>query len=351
MFGELNPDQSENNTIGVSVIIPIYNTGKFLSEAIESVLQQSFRNFEILLIDDGSNDNSASVCRGYVDSDQRITYYHQNNSGVSAARNAGLSRAKGKYVYFLDSDDSLEGNFLKTSFDAAEKQNSDILIVGPYHCKRRAGLAALPTCAQFLKREFLEKHPDIRFPEKIQPCEDGLFSHQLLALTSAVGTNPEGIYFYRQHESQNHRMINGNTGSVMSQIPAWIAILRNFYRKYDLLDTHALHLILFLEHEPFGLRYLAMNLTDQQKSQLHQMIKSYVAELMPYISEDQKKNISRPFLHFVSIEDSSGFQVYYDDYVKKEKMKMKLYFFLIKCIPLKALRTNMRKTMREKFER
>ncbi|WP_294274489.1 glycosyltransferase family A protein [uncultured Chryseobacterium sp.] len=352
MSGELSPGQSEHHSaIGISVIIPIYNMGKFLSQAIDSVLRQSFRNFEILLIDDGSNDDSASICLGYVSSDPRITYYYQNNSGVSAARNVGLSRAGGKYVYFLDSDDSLDKNFLQTSFDAAENQNCDILIVGPYHSKRLAGLAAVPTCAQFLKREFLERHPDIRFPENIQPCEDGLFSHQLLALTSAVGTNPDGIYFYRQHESQNHRIINSNTEGVMKQVPAWIAILRNFYSHYDLLGTHALHLILFMEHEPFGLRYLSMDLTDQQKSQLHQIIKSYVAELMPYIGEDQKKLISRPFLHFVSIEDSSDFQVYYERYVKKEKMKMRLYFFLIKCIPLKRLRKDMRKAMREKFER
>ena len=94
----------------ISIIIPVYNVEAYIAECIESVLNQSYRNLELILVDDGSQDNSAKICREYSLNDSRIKFLQKENGGASDARNLGLENAKGEYVTFLDSDDYWEGN-------------------------------------------------------------------------------------------------------------------------------------------------------------------------------------------------------------------------------------------------
>ena len=89
----------------ISVIVPVYNTEKYLDECILSILNQSFTDFELLLIDDGSTDRSGAICDQYAAKDERVRVFHKKNGGVSSARNVGLDEAKGEYVIFLDADD------------------------------------------------------------------------------------------------------------------------------------------------------------------------------------------------------------------------------------------------------
>ena len=110
----------------VSVIMPIYNVGKFLEECLESVIHQTYKNLEIILIDDGSKDNSPEICDKYAKIDKRIKVIHQENKGLSAARNAGLDFFKGEYVYFIDSDDFVDSNAISRCVELIEKDNSDI---------------------------------------------------------------------------------------------------------------------------------------------------------------------------------------------------------------------------------
>lgn len=87
----------------ISVIVPIYNSEKYLERCISSIIAQSFSDIEILLIDDGSKDKTAEICKKYVISDNRVKYYRKENGGVASARNLGLSKAKGSYITFVDS--------------------------------------------------------------------------------------------------------------------------------------------------------------------------------------------------------------------------------------------------------
>lgn len=330
------------NTISVSVVIPIYNAEKFLNETVESVLCQSIDSLELILVNDGSVDGSAFICESYLKKDKRIRYFTQENSGVSVARNLGLSNSRGEYVYFLDSDDILDSEFLKSSYEAAKEQNSDITIIGEDFCKRLPNVPALPTCAQFLKMSFLNKYPDIRFPKNIQPCEDGLLSHQLIALTQSIGTNTQGIYYYRKHENQNHLIINQNCWKVVHQIPLWFDILNEFYNKNNLFRSHALHLALFVEHEPFELRYLSMSLNGEQKDFLFNLIKKFMSAVLPYLSDEDKKMLSKPFLHFLSSNGSNDFDQFYKRYIKRKKNRKKVYLFFINFVPLRNLRKQFR---------
>ena len=98
----------------ISIIVPVYNVEKYLVQCIDSILMQSFRDFELILIDDGSTDTSGLICDEYARKDSRIRVFHKNNGGVSSARNIGLINAKGDWILFLDADDWLENNALST---------------------------------------------------------------------------------------------------------------------------------------------------------------------------------------------------------------------------------------------
>ena len=92
----------------ISIIIPIFNCEKYIKRCLNSLINQTYKNIEVILIDDGSTDRSSEICKDYSKRDQRIKYIRQNNQGVSAARNRGLDIAKGKYMGFCDSDDGAD---------------------------------------------------------------------------------------------------------------------------------------------------------------------------------------------------------------------------------------------------
>ena len=96
----------------VSIIVPIYNTSDYLSRCIDSVLAQTYPHFELILVDDGSTDESGALADSFAEKDKRITVYHKPNAGVSHTRNFGLSRATGEWISFVDSDDALSPVFL-----------------------------------------------------------------------------------------------------------------------------------------------------------------------------------------------------------------------------------------------
>ena len=112
----------------ISVIVPVYNAEKWLEKCIESILNQTYKDIEVLLINDGSKDNSLEICRKYENLDSRIRVFDKKNEGVSKARNLGLDNAKGKYVQFVDSDDFIEPDMCEKLLDAIT--NADMSICG-----------------------------------------------------------------------------------------------------------------------------------------------------------------------------------------------------------------------------
>lgn len=117
----------------ISIVVPIYNVEKYLRQCLDSILNQTYQNFECLLINDGSPDNSADICREYVEKDSRFKYFEKENGGLSDARNYGIRQSKGSYITFVDSDDWLENDALQLLYDALKKENADISI-GRYNC-------------------------------------------------------------------------------------------------------------------------------------------------------------------------------------------------------------------------
>lgn len=114
----------------ISVIVPVYNVKDYLAKCLDSITTQSYKDLEIIVVDDGSTDGSSELCDEYAKKDKRIRVVHQKNAGLSAARNTGIEAAIGKYLMFLDSDDTIDPDVIKTLNDALRKDEVKIAICG-----------------------------------------------------------------------------------------------------------------------------------------------------------------------------------------------------------------------------
>ena len=110
--------------IKVSIIMPVYNSEKYLSKAVESVLAQDFQDFELIMVDDGSPDNSGAVCDSYAEKDARVKVIHKKNGGICSARNAGIDAARGEYIGFCDNDDLYLPGLIRDNYTLAKDHNT-----------------------------------------------------------------------------------------------------------------------------------------------------------------------------------------------------------------------------------
>lgn len=211
----------------VSIIIPVYNVEKYLAECIESVIRQTYTNLEILLIDDGSLDNSGKICDEYAQKDERIKVIHKENGGVSSARNVGLDMAKGEYIAFVDSDDLVEKEYIAAMYENMQENNSDLVFCryGKYYkgtieyVQEKIPKSLIINLQdekfiQFIYQFFILKNnimgsacrilyksslaQKLRFDLEIKISEDLLFVLQTILLAMRVSSIGDYLYRYRQ---------------------------------------------------------------------------------------------------------------------------------------------------------
>ncbi len=328
----------------VSVIVPIYNVEKYLPECIESLRRQTLSDIEIILVNDGSPDKCDKICREYARTDKRIKYIDQPNAGVSVARNNGLKIANGSYIFFMDSDDTIDELFLQHAYETATKNNSDVVVLGEYFRSRMPLPPALPIMALFFNHNLTKAHTDILFPAGIQPCEDGLFSNMLLAVAGKISFDGRPHYYYRQHENQNHTQSKKQTDKILAQIPQWLNILDVFYTKNSLFDTHALHLGKFIEHEPFEFRYCKMQFTMEQRQQLFTVLHNYFsANIEKRLSHDEYMQFTKHFRRFLESPNAISFE----KYRARQRLIWETKLCLARAIPLRRLRRRTRRRIKE----
>ncbi|MGJ0706244.1 glycosyltransferase family 2 protein, partial [Enterococcus avium] len=114
----------------ISIIVPVYDVEKYLKKCVDSILNQTFKDFELILVDDGSPDNSGAICDQYAEKDSRVRVIHKENGGLSDARNAGIEVARGKYLGFVDSDDFVNEDMYKQLYTSIIENNADLSICG-----------------------------------------------------------------------------------------------------------------------------------------------------------------------------------------------------------------------------
>jgi glycosyltransferase involved in cell wall biosynthesis len=218
----------------VSIIVPVYNTTEYLPRCIDSILAQTYENLEILLINDGSYDNSGEICDSYAAKDNRIRAVHQENAGVSAARNAGLNAAQGEWLGFVDSDDMILPDMFEKLYTAAIHNNKKISACGftKHHLngwKEHRVSPSLPNdipyeksielamddhhydgimCNKLFHHSIIQGDNPLRLDISIHFCEDLLFVAQALVRADGVAYVSEALYHY--YVRQNSAIVTFN---------------------------------------------------------------------------------------------------------------------------------------------
>lgn len=215
------------SNILITVIIPVYNAETYLNRGIDSVLNQTYESFELILVNDGSEDGSLRICNEYAKRDSRVRVISQDNSGVSVARNTGIKAALGKYIMFIDSDDYIKTNFIEEALKDISSENADIYISGYFEeiyegdkvldvietkgmreiknveqliCNMSQGYATecIQVCwAKLYLREIIEKY-NILFNSNMAIGEDQVFNCNYLYYTKKIVFSDKSYYYYRK---------------------------------------------------------------------------------------------------------------------------------------------------------
>ncbi len=203
----------------ISIIVPVYNVEQYLKECLDSLISQTYKNIEIIIVDDGSTDKSGTICDKYAKKDNRIKVVHKENGGVSSARNTGISIANGEYITFVDSDDYIYKDAIYNLYDSCINSNSDMAIGGVKDFKDGKIVCTslkknkILNTEEALKYFFNEKYfkctvwakiykkslmVNERFDENIKLIEDFEFSYRIMKKVNKVALNTcTYVYAYR----------------------------------------------------------------------------------------------------------------------------------------------------------
>lgn len=243
----------EKNNITVSIIVPVYNAARTLKRCVESVLSQTFKDYELILVDDGSTDESGRICDEYAG--ERVKVFHLENSGVSRCRNLAMDNAQGEYLQFLDSDDWLAEDATERFVKAAEENDCEMVITDFYRvvkerCAQKGdipeeGCIPIGKYAEYLmekpanfyfgvvwnklfRRSLVETH-HLRMDEEISWCEDFIFNLQYLSHAKNVCILHAPVYYY---EKTKRSLSNQNFGpaKVMNMKTTVFQYYDNFFR-------------------------------------------------------------------------------------------------------------------------
>ncbi len=200
----------------ISVVVPVYKVEKYLDRCVQSILNQTFPDFELILVDDGSPDNCGAMCNAYAKQDSRVQVIHKENGGLSDARNVGKTAATGEYILFVDSDDFIKENTLEKLYQLACQNDADIVLsricncygkrqdpeadeIKTYICSGTEALRAaligtetISICGKLIKGNIAKKH---NFPVG-RTCEDAFFTPRLLLDVHTTVVTNQTLYYY-----------------------------------------------------------------------------------------------------------------------------------------------------------
>ena len=340
----------------VSVIVPIYNAEKYLVQCLDSIVNQTLCDIEIILIDDGSTDGSAEICKNYL-SDERVTYYHKENEGLAAARDDGMLRATGEYIGFVDSDDWLELNMYEEMYQAAKGNDADVVFCNcienedghRFTPEMRSGnfdreqikREVLPrtlayigrrgekrairwsNCLRIYKRSFLEKH-GIRFDRRFRRSQD-------LQLTFEAMLHAERFYYLGEGYFYHNRVESGSLsrGYTKNMWRLYIPLIERLYQdteefqELDLMDQMHLRAFFFvtdcIENE---MKPLCPNDQQTRIRLVREIMEHPICErYYGHIPVEQLNPLYRKYYELIHLKKAKEVFTYTKWYHAKEKLK------------------------------
>lgn len=223
----------------ITIILPVYNSEKYLAKCIDSILNQTYDNFELIIVDDGSKDNTNRIVTDYTD--KRLKYVYSKHYGVSSARNIGLKKSKGKYIAFIDSDDEVASNFLELLYNNYSN-NIQLSVCGytkkvkNYSTNKGKKVVDRESCYEeilnkkiggyiwnklFVRKIIMDNN--LIFSEKLTMGEDLLFLCEYLKYCKNISIDFNKCYFYRKNVNQVSRRYDQSISSVLF---GWIGVMK-----------------------------------------------------------------------------------------------------------------------------
>lgn len=320
-----------NHSIDISIIVPVYNSATTLHACIESIISQDFNHWELLLVDDGSSDDSLTICQQYSTSDDRIKSFSQEHKGVSAARNLALKEAQGNYVCFVDADDVIEFDYLSTLYSF---HNYDMVIGGyfvdcydtdykltnrtphlPYsitltNITDRSILTPLfmngmihINCNKLLNLEIIRNY---KLYYKNYPVnEDYLFMVQYLMHAQSIATIQKPIYHWNRIENQKSG-VNSMPSNLLSIYNEAHLLTRDYFKNNELADN-----ILYYSYQFIILKYFSLVSEKKETSCVFNKLKEFHNN--PLVQSSyltyKPKNKGEKIIH--EIQKRGYFKLYY----------------------------------------
>lgn len=230
----------------ISVIVPVYKAEAYLHRCVDSLLAQTFQDFEILLIDDGSPDRSGEICDEYARQDSRVRVFHKENGGVSSARQCGVDNAKGEYTIHADPDDWVESTMLEELYKKAKEEDADMVICDFYSCERGKEVHVMQKpsslkdsvvlrelfyklhgscCNKLIRKKCMDRY-QVAFPVELSYCEDLYVNAYLLSHGMKVAYLPMAFYHYDQDINVDS-LVHKSIDIILKQGKKFIELLRN----------------------------------------------------------------------------------------------------------------------------
>ncbi len=264
----------------ISIIVPVYNVEKYLDQCIDSIIKQTYTDWECILINDGSSDNSGIICDCWKERDSRIIVVHQPNYGVSTARNTGIDLAKGDYITFIDSDDWVSSNYLEVLIHHQTTYPSDIVVSGIIQTFQNGTSATFqpdstisfdlnhdnithfihlnqnhllygPTSNLYQSK--IIKYNKIYFDTRLSYGEDLVFNYKYLGFTKSITCVNQSHYYYRILGANSLSSIIRQDQFILNY-NQWL-VLKSFYTKRDLWSEESKE---YLYHRLWGIIYDAI---------------------------------------------------------------------------------------------
>lgn len=295
---------SMSNTPLISVIVPVFNAQRFLPKCIGSILNQSYKNLEVLLIDDGSTDKSLEICKKYEQKDSRVVFISQENGGVSSARNNGLRRANGEYICFVDSDDWIPRKSIQVLYEAVSAEDADLAVGSIKRVKEgRNDILPSPSAVNYIedkseflnyvkqvfpgpvaklyKKEIINKY-SLYFPSGIAVGEDTIFLCSYLENCKTIISVSDTVYFYNR--------LNGSsaTHKHYSAIGDWfIQIVESYARLCNHVDASLAKETISDIAKDYLLQIARISIRSMKRTDFMNIILYAYANLKQYILEKE----------------------------------------------------------------